>query len=145
VPTDARALVQRAAHDLLRSLAALPEPPTLRVAEAEAGIACLVLVWNAAEVMPTAGAERRRRVGRGRAECQADILDALRTAGHPLTRKELLKALRSAGKNHGESTVAKALANMTTAGELLNPRDKRGYRLPDWPRKKRPKRTPTLF
>ena len=145
MPTDARAVVARAAHDLLRSLADLPEPPTLRVAEAEGGIACLVLVWNAAEVMPTAGAERRRRVGRGRAECQTDIVDVLRRTAHPLTRKELLKALRSVGKSHGEGTVAKALADLTAAGELVNPRDKRGYRLPEWPRKKRPTKTPTLF
>jgi hypothetical protein len=31
-------------------------------------------------------------------------------------------------------TVAKALADLTAAGELVNPRDKRGYRLPGWVR-----------
>lgn len=41
---------------------------------------------------------------------------------------------------HGPGTVAKALAELTRAGELVNPQDKRGYRLPEWVRK-----TPGLF
>ena len=43
---------------------------------------------------------------------------------------------------HGAGTVAKALADLTAAGELVNPRDRRGYRLPDWPRRPR---TRSLF
>ena len=43
---------------------------------------------------------------------------------------------------HGAGTVAKALAELTAAGELVNPKDKRGYRLPEWPRRTR---TPSLF
>jgi hypothetical protein len=38
--------------------------------------------------------------------------------------------------------VAKALADLTAAGELVNRRDKRGYRQPDWPK---PPATPDLF
>jgi hypothetical protein len=30
--------------------------------------------------------------------------------------------------------VAKGLADLTAAGALVNPRDKRGYRLPAWVR-----------
>jgi hypothetical protein len=41
--------------------------------------------------------------------------------------------------SHGVGTVGKALADLTAAGELVNPRDKRGYRLPDWPRRPRTK------
>jgi hypothetical protein len=37
--------------------------------------------------------------------------------------------------------VAKALADLTAAGALVNPRDKKGYRLADWRRD----RTPSLF
>jgi hypothetical protein len=36
--------------------------------------------------------------------------------------------------------VAKALAELTAAGELVNRKDKRGYRLPEWARPH-----PTLF
>jgi hypothetical protein len=51
------------------------------------------------------------------------------------------QALKSAGKQHGADTVAKALADLTAAGELVNPKDKKGYRLPQWRRKQ----TPSLF
>jgi hypothetical protein len=44
--------------------------------------------------------------------------------------------------SHRPETAAKALADLTAAGELVNPRDKRGYRMPDWPRRPR---TRSLF
>ena len=66
----------------------------------------------------------------------------VRAAGRPLTRKEVVRALRAAGAPHGAGTVGKALADLTAAGDLVNPRDKRGYRLPDWPRRPR---TRSLF
>jgi hypothetical protein len=141
VTTDARAAVEEAVRVLLRSLADLPAPPTLRVAEVEGRVACLLLVWDSARVMPTVGAERRRRTGR-RAGCKEDIVGVVRAAGRPVTRKEVVKALRAAGKDHGPGTVAKALADLTASGELVNPKDKRGYRLPEWPRKDD---TPSLF
>lgn len=50
--------------------------------------------------------------------------------------------LRERGIGHGPGTVVKALAELTAAGELVKPRDRRGYRLPDWPRQSR---TPSLF
>ena len=56
-----RESVERAVRELLVSLSALPQPPSLRVADVEGGVACLVQVWDAREVMPTVGAERRRR------------------------------------------------------------------------------------
>jgi hypothetical protein len=52
--------------------------------------------------------------------------------GRPLTRKEVLRALRDAGAGHGPGTVAKALADLTASRELVNRRDNRGYRLPEW-------------
>jgi hypothetical protein len=88
--------------------------------------------------MPTV--ERRTRGER--AGCKRDILAALRAAGRPLTRNLIVKALRDARAGHGPGTVAKALADLTKVGDLLNPRDRRGYRLPDWPR---PRETPSLF
>ncbi|HJZ54698.1 MAG TPA: hypothetical protein VKE74_07045 [Gemmataceae bacterium] len=142
MPSDPREAVERAARDLLRSLADLPHPLTLRVADAEGQVACLILVWNAAQVMPTVGAERRRRAGCGRADCKKDIVEVVSAAGRALTRKEVVKALREAGKEHGVGTVAKALADLTGSGELVNPKDKKGYRIPDWVRRSK---TPSLF
>ena len=66
----------------------------------------------------------------------------VRSTGRALTRKEVVRALKVAGKSHGPGTVAKALADLTAAGELVNPKDKKGYRLAEWP--KRPQ-TPSLF
>ena len=40
------------------------------------------------------------------------------------------------------STVAKALADLTAEGQLVNLRDERGYRLSEW---HRPDQTPSLF
>jgi hypothetical protein len=142
VTPEPRDAVERAARELLRVLSGLPSPPTLRVADSEGRVACLVLVWDASRPLPTAGAERRRRAKGGRTGCKADIVEVLQTAGRALTRKEVVKVLRAAGKDHGPSTVAKALADLTATGELVNPKDKRGYRLPGWVRRET---TPSLF
>jgi hypothetical protein len=50
------------------------------------------------------------------------ILVAVREVGRPLTRKQVLWALREQGTPHGPGTVAKALADLTVAGELVNRR-----------------------
>jgi hypothetical protein len=102
----------------------------VRVADAEGRIACLILVWDTSRMIPTVGAERRRRAGGGRKGLQEDIVEVMRTAGQAVTRKQIVKALRVAGKEHGPGTVAKALADLTAAGEFVNPKDKQGYRLP---------------
>ena len=81
-------------------------------------------------------------VPHGRAGCKQDLLLVICEAGRPMTRKQLVKALREAKKPHGLGTVAKALADLTALGELVNPRDKRGYRLAEWPRRPR---APNLF
>src|SRR5262249_24756356 len=141
--TDARSVVEEKARELLRTLAELSvRVGPLREAEVEGGLACLIQVWPAGEVMPVASAERRRRAKGTREQCRKDVLGAVQQAGRPLTRKEVVRALREARKPHGVGTVAKALADLTAAGELVNPRDKKGYRLPDWPRRKK---TPSLF
>jgi hypothetical protein len=140
--TDPRAVVERAARDLLSALTECPLPPTIRVAEVEGRSACLILVWDAQQAMPTLGQERRRRPGGPRADCKVHILEIIRAASQPQTRKEIVKALRRAGKHHGAGTVAKALADLTSTGELANPRDKKGYRLPEWMKRRR---TPSLF
>ena len=82
--------------------------------------------------MPTAAGERRTASG-GRAECRADILTVIRTAGRAMTHKQLVRALREAGTPHGPGTVMKALAELTRTRELVNPKDKKGYRLATWP------------
>ncbi len=140
--TDPRAIAERAARDLLTALSECPVTPTLRVADVEGRSACLILVWDAQQAMPTIGTERRRRTGGARADCKAHILEVIRSGGQPQTRKEVVKALRGAGKQHGVGTVAKALADLTATGELANPKDKKGYRLPEWMRRRK---TPGLF
>lgn len=136
--SDPRATVQTAARELLRLLSAQPALPKLRVAEADGGLACLIQVWDASGPMPIATQPKGGR----RAGCRQDIVQAIRDVGLPLTRKQLVKAFRDAKKAHGPGTIAKALADLTSAGELVNPRDKRGYRLSEWPRRPR---TPSLF
>lgn len=91
--------------------------------------------------MPVASAERRQ-AGGTRVQCRQDVVEVVRAAGRPLTSKEVVRALRDAGRPHGAGTVAKALADLTAVGELVNPRDKQGYRLPKWPRRVK---TPSLF
>ncbi|MFO0799823.1 MAG: hypothetical protein U0804_20315 [Gemmataceae bacterium] len=66
-----------------------------------------------------------------RAAVHAAILDAVGAAGHPLTAKEVLRELRLALCDFSHSTITKALADLTADGRLLNPLDKRGYRLPE--------------
>ena len=78
----------------------------------------------------------------GREQCRLDVMAAVREAGRPLTRKEVVRVLKAGKKGHGAGTVAKALAELTAAGGLVNRRDKRGYRLPEWRRRVE---TPSLF
>lgn len=141
---DARSVVEEKARELLRALAEMTGPAaiSLRVAEAEGGLACLIHVWPADGMMPAASAERRRRSRGARARCRDDVVRVIGRVGRSLTRKEVIRALREAGLAHGPGTVGKALADLTACGELVNPRDKRGYRLPDWPRRPR---TRSLF
>jgi hypothetical protein len=140
---DARSVVEEKARELLRTLADLPRTPAaLRVAEADGGLACLIQVWPAGEIMPSIAIERKRRVSGARARCREAVLDVVRRAGRAVTRKEVIRALRAAGTAHGPGTVGKSLADLTAVGELVNPRDKRGYRMPEWPRRPR---TASLF
>jgi hypothetical protein len=132
MPEDPRAVVERTAHELLRNLTELTTPPRLRVTGASGELACMILVWGTSGAMPTLSSERGRAAG-GRAECRADILSVIRAAGRAMTHKQLVRALREAGKPHGPGTVMKALAELTRARELVNPKDKKGYRLASWP------------
>ena len=117
MPPDPRAVAEQATRSLLLALADPGVPAGgLRVAEAAGGLACLIQVWPAARLMPAAAAERRRRATGARGQCRADILAAVRAAGRPLTRKEVVRALRQAGTPHGAGTVGKALADLTAAG-----------------------------
>ncbi len=132
MPEDPRAVVERTAHELLRTLTELTNPPRLRVTGASGELACMILVWDTSGMMPTAVGERSRGTG-GRAECRADILAVIRAVSRALTHKQLVRALREAGTPHGPGTVMKALAELTRTGELVNPKDKKGYRLVSWP------------
>ncbi|AMV29415.1 hypothetical protein VT84_33785 [Gemmata sp. SH-PL17] len=138
---DPKAVVENAARELLRALSALPVAPRVRVASADGHVACLIQVWGGDHVMPTATSKRRKRATGGRDECRTDILAVVTAAGQARTQKEIVRELKLAGKAHGPGTVVKALADLTTSGVLVNPRDKKGYRLAGWRRNK----TPSLF
>ena len=123
---EPRAMVEAAARDLLAVLSNVTGP--VRVAEASGEVACLILVWPAGGTMPST--DRLKRDGGHRAECKQDILRAVRHAPRPLTRKQLVRLLRESGTGHGPGTIAKALADLTKSGELVNrmDRDERALR-----------------
>lgn len=142
-PPEPRSILARHAAELLRELAANGAGTRpVRVADAAGGLACLILVWPVDARMPTARGEQPtlQKSDGGRERCREDILAVVRAAGRPLTRKEVVRALKDAGADHGAGTVAKALADLTRMKELVNLKDKRGYRLPGWVRK-----SPGLF
>lgn len=84
----------------------------------------LVLVWDAGDPPPTAAA------GGAVAAAKRALVAAVEAAGKPVPRKALLRAVAPLG--HRPGTAAKALAELVRDGELANPRDHRGYRLPAW-------------
>lgn len=137
VSNELQVSIERVARDLVCILADRQNLRPQRVVQYEGRAACLILVWDSTEGMPAVGSARHRVSGGGRIACKADIVEMVRTSGRPLTRKELLKALRQAGRVHGVGTVAKALADLTNIGELVNLKDKKGYRLPEWLRRQK--------
>jgi hypothetical protein len=118
---DVRAHAERAARELLQVLAALPARVAVRVAESDGRRLCQIRVGEAG------------RAG-GREACKHDVVTAICGANRPLTRARVVRALRDAGRPHAAGAIARALAELTATGELVNPRDKRGYRLPGWHR-----------
>jgi hypothetical protein len=64
--------------------------------------------------------------------CMLDCVQTLREAGGgPMTRPLLIEAMEAAGRVHGESTVAKALADLKAAGVLGNDGHHKGYYIPE--------------
>lgn len=123
-----------AATQLLEALVGLGQP--VQVCRTAGGLTCVVQVY------PTKTGAPRAVLSERRAQCRRDIVAAVRAAGRAITRKQLMRTLRERGTPHGLGTVAKALAELTKGGELVNRKDKHGYRLPEWPK---PSRTPSLF
>jgi len=144
MPADPHQVVADLAARLLDQLAGLDRP--LRHCHGVGGLGCLIQVWPGGGRLPVAdappAATTRAAASDRRAKCRSDILDTIRAVGHALTRKKLISELKKAGTPHGGGTVAKALAELTRAGELVNRKDKHGYRLPEWPK---PSPTPSLF
>lgn len=137
---NSRGIIENWLEELLRLLAESGEAlPRARVAAAGNGMACLVQVWPMRTQMPTAKGERLVP-GSRRKQCRDDVVAVVSAAGQPLTRKEIIRALKDAKAGHGVGTIAKALAELTASGEMVNTRDRRGYRLPSWVR-----RQPSLF
>ena len=86
-------------------------------------LACLVMVWDTAGPMPTAG-WRAATAGGRRPRGVPSGHPGGGGGGRPLTRKQVVRADRPAWHDHRPGTVAKALADLTAAGELVNSRDK---------------------
>jgi hypothetical protein len=138
--TSIRGVIEVWVEELFERLEAVGAPlPRARVAAARNGLTCVVQVWPVRTQMPTASGERRVP-GSRRRQCREDVIAVVSAAGHPLTRKEVIRALKDAKTGHGVGTIAKALAELTASGEMVNTRDRRGYRLPSWVR-----RQPSLF
>lgn len=87
-----------------------------------------LICLDCVQVEPLRTEPARVQPPEGRARCRADIVAAVRAAGGPVTRKDIVRLLRPTG--HGASTIVKALADLTAAGDLVNLLDKRGYCLP---------------
>ena len=85
--------------------------------EADGRVTYLIQVCDTTRLMPTATTEK---------QCRADVLEVVKAA---------VRALKAAGMGPGRS------ADLTMSGELVNPKDKKGYRLAG--RKK--DNTPSLF
>ena len=138
--SGSRGIIERWVEGLLKELAESGEDlPRARVAAAGSGMACLIQVWPMRTQMPTAKGERLVP-GSRRKRCRDDVIAVVSAAGHLLTRKEIIRALKDAKAGHGVGTIAKALAELTASGEMVNTRDRRGYRLPAWMRHQ-----PSLF
>lgn len=137
--------VRRAAAELLDALAADPAAlgAGVRAEAAAHGLVCLVQVCPAGRRLPTAvaqAASARRKSG-GQSACREDVVSLLRDAGRRLVTKEFEAAFAAAGKEHGGSTLVKALAALVRGRVLDNRHDGKGYGLTDW---RRPG-TPSLF
>lgn len=124
---SARALAA-AARELARRIAEAGPPPALAVERRVGRVVCRVELSDAA-------APARRPRG----ACRDAVMGVIRAAGRAMRRAAVASALRA---EHGPGTVAKALADLTRSGELVNPRDRRGYRLPELYRRSL---TPSLF
>jgi biotin operon repressor len=118
---------------------ARPDVPRCRAVERVGRAACMLLVWDATEPMPTS--PKQKTPDRCRERCKAAILDAIGAAGGPLSTKQVIRELAAADLDFGRSTVTKSLADLTKAGQLVNPGDRQGYRLPEW---ERPELAPKL-
>jgi len=77
---------------------------------------------------------RNRSEALPRTRCQEAICEVLQAKGRRLTTKEMLSALSSSGKIHGESTVKTSLAELVRRGVLTTCSHCRppGYGLPTW-------------
>jgi hypothetical protein len=76
-----------------------------------------------------------QRTARELTDCESDCLEVIDQTTRRLHTKEVLEALREAGKIHGKSTVKAALARLVAEGFLTNPgkgRGANGFGRPGW-------------
>ena len=79
MPTDPRSAAVAAANELLRTLTGHVVPVPHRVSEVDGQLACLIVVWDARQLMPTV-VDERRRVLAGATFCGVDVSEWLHAA-----------------------------------------------------------------
>jgi hypothetical protein len=127
MPTP-RAAIERRIAEVFAELPAGSVPTTFRAVGEADGVAWMLMLWPTTGPMPAIRSPITSGGCGPRSACRAAILDLFRTVGRPL---KLTSVVHRLSDRFGESTVAKALAELMKSGELVNPRDRRGYRLPE--------------
>ena len=81
----------------------------------------------------TVVSEIQAQVQRPLSDCERDILSLLESEDKRMKQDKIVALLsESEPPLHGAQTVRNALARLTKEELLINPRDGRGYALPDW-------------
>jgi len=117
-----RMVVQKAAEDLARVLAAVPGivGPGLREVATVGEIRVQVAAWPADRAAPAADA-------RPLTPCEQDCLAFLRREGRPRTAKQVHRGLEEAGRLYGFGTVQKAMTALKDLGHARPVGGRQGY------------------
>jgi hypothetical protein len=91
---------------------------------------CLDRLQNAVQSVEAALNRDRELSG-----CRRDCLEVILRTGYRLHTNDVLKALQTANKNHGKSTIKHALASLVADGRLTTTKGAKsiGYGPPEWP------------
>lgn len=117
-----RMVVQKAAEDLGRVLAAVPSlvGGGIREVVTVGAVRVQVCVWPADRPAPAPEA-------RPLTPCEQDCLDRLRREARPQTAREVHRALDEAGRLYGFGTVQKAMTALKRLGYVRPAGGRKGY------------------